>query len=87
VNNSRHARRALESPNHRSQFDLAPVPAAVRRMGLVDGSRPGSTGRVGEANGKRAVDEGRGTQESERSDAAPLDTPYRAPRRALPPEL
>ena len=81
------ALRALERLAHLKQVDTALPPAALRRYGLGESPLPRSTtSRPGGANVGQGAARGRGAERSGGSDA-PLDTPYLAPRRPLPPGL
>ena len=69
--------------------ELAPIaerPLAQHET-LLFTRPPLRASRAAAAPSARVADEGQATGRSERSDEAPLDTPYRAPRHPLPPEL
>ena len=79
--------RVLERLAHLKQVDTALPRAALRRYGLGESPLPRSTtSRPGGANVGQGAAGGQRAERSGGSDA-PLDTPYRAPRRPLPPGL
>jgi pyruvate dehydrogenase E1 component len=79
--------RALERLAHLKQVDSALPLAAVRRYGLVESPLAHSTrSRPDEANVAQGAARGQAAERSNGTDA-PLDTPYRIPRRPLPPDL
>ena len=79
--------RVLERLAHLEQVDSALPQAAIRRYGLVESPLPHSTrSQPGGANVGQGAAGGQRAEKSGGSDA-PLDTPYRASRRPLPPGL
>jgi pyruvate dehydrogenase E1 component len=79
--------RALERLAHLKQVDPALPRAAIRRYGLVESPLPHWTrSQPGGANVGQGAAGGQRAEKPGGSDA-PLDTPYRAPRRPLPPGL
>lgn len=80
------AARALRRLAHLDQIDSALRLAAIRRYGLVDRPRPGSSRSAATIRPQGSVG-GRRPERFERTKDGPLDTPYRAPSRRLPPCL